>query len=315
MPTSTTPPMINAATPAATKPATAPIETPAAAARRTMSDAQFAQLAKIVYDRAGIHFPSAKKYVLESRLSHRLVELELEDFDQYIAFLTMGPYQSDEFQEMFNRITINETSFFRNEPQLDVFEKKVLPELIEARKSTKRLRIWSAACSTGEEPYTLAMLVHRTLGVRLPDWKIEILGTDISERALEVAAEARYTDYAMRTTNAMVRQRYFRQDGPYFILSDAIKPMVNFDLLNLKDRLAAKRHGVWDVIFCRNVMIYFDDPMKKQVVNMFADQLAGDGYLFIGHSENIRAGEAPLTNMPWPQAFCYRKAGADKPVL
>lgn len=284
--------------------------------KAAMSDAQFHQLAKIIYDRAGIHFAPAKKYVLESRLAHRLSELELEDFSQYISFLTMGPYQTDEFQEMFNRITINETSFFRNEPQLDVFEKKVLPEIIEARKSTKRLRIWSAACSTGEEPYTLAMLVHRTLGVRLPDWRIEILGTDISEKALEAASEARYTEYAMRTTNPMVRTRYFKQDGPYFILSDSIKPMVNFEILNLKDRLAAKRHGTWDVIFCRNVMIYFDDPMKKQVVNMFADQLAPDGYLFIGHSETIRPGEAPFEPMPWPQAFAYRKPlGSTKPVM
>ena len=117
-----------------------------------MSTAQFEKLRKIIYDRAGIHFPDAKKYVLESRLGHRLGELEVEDFDQYIAFLTMGPYQSDEFQEMFNRITINETSFFRNEPQLDVFERKILPEILEKRKATKRLRIWSAACSSGEEP-------------------------------------------------------------------------------------------------------------------------------------------------------------------
>jgi hypothetical protein len=104
-------------------------------ATKTMSDSQFKSLAKIIYDRAGIHFPETKKYIVESRLGHRLTELELDDFDQYIAFLTMGPYQSDEFQEMFNRITINETSFFRNEPQLDVFEKQILPELMEARKT------------------------------------------------------------------------------------------------------------------------------------------------------------------------------------
>jgi len=213
----------------------------------------------------------------------------------------------DEFQEMFNRITINETSFFRNEPQLEVFERKILPQILEARKNTKRLRIWSAACSTGEEPFTLAILVQRTLGVRIADWRIEILGTDISERALEVAQEAKYTEYAMRTTNPMIRQKYFRTDGPYFYLNDTIKSMVNFELHNLKDTLAAKRHGTWDVIFCRNVMIYFDDAMKKGVLNSFADNLADDGALFIGHSETIRAGEAPFEALPIPQGFCYRK--------
>ena len=280
----------------------------------SMSDKQFESLRKVIYQRAGIHFPDGKKYILESRLSHRLTELEMDDFDQYLSFLTMGPYQSDEFQEMFNRITINETSFFRNEPQLDIFEKRILPELLEARKSTKRLRIWSAACSTGEEPYTLAILVHRTLGVRLADWRVEILGTDISERAVDFAVEGKYTDYAMRSTHASVRERYFKHEGPYWLLSDQIKPMVNFEVQNLKDRLAAKRHGTWDIIFCRNVMIYFDDQMKVQVLNTFADQLAADGTLFIGHSETIRTGEAPFASLPISAGFCYQKTGKPSAV-
>jgi chemotaxis protein methyltransferase CheR len=283
-----------------------------ATAAATLSDRQFADLRKIIYDRSGIHFPDGKKYVLESRLAHRLAELEMDGFDQYLALLSMGPYQMDEFQEMFNRITINETSFFRNEPQLEVFEKVILPQVIEARKSTKRLRIWSAACSTGEEPYTLAILIHRTLGVRAMDWRIEILGTDISERVLEVAAEGKYTEYAMRTTSPIMRQRYFKQDGPFWLLSDTIKPMVNFEKHNLKDRLAARRHGIWDVIFCRNVMIYFDDQMKQSVVQTFSDQLAEDGFLFIGHSETIRYPGCPFEAVNAPQGFCYRKLQAQK---
>jgi chemotaxis protein methyltransferase CheR len=282
---------------------------PLSAPKAAMSDRQFGQLRKIIYDRAGIHFPDGKKYVLESRLSHRLTELEVDDFDQYIALLSMGPFQQDEFQEMFNRITINETSFFRNEPQLEVFEKKALPAILDARRSAKRLRIWSAACSTGEEPYTLSMLVDRSLGLRLADWRIEILGTDISERALTIAAEARYTEYAIRTTPALVKQRYFRQDGPYSILQPNIKQMVTFELHNLRDRLAAKRHGQWDIIFCRNVMIYFDDAMKAEVLKTFSEVLADDGWLFIGHSETIRPGEAPFESVAIPQGFCYRKLG------
>ncbi len=275
----------------------------------TMSEKQFQKLRNVIYERSGIHFPDAKKYVLESRLGRRLVELEMEDYDQYTAFLTMGPFQQDEFQEMFDRITINETSFFRNEPQLDVFEKQVLPSLLEARKSSKRLRIWSAACSSGEEPYTIAMQLHRTLGIRLADWRIEILGTDISDKVLSMAQEGRYTDYSMRTTSPAVKQRYFKQDGAYWQVSDTVRSMVNFELHNLKDRLAAKRHGTWDVIFCRNVMIYFDDAMKAQVLGMFHDQLADDGSLFIGHSESIKPGSVPLVQIPVSHAFCYRKAG------
>jgi chemotaxis protein methyltransferase CheR len=275
----------------------------------SMSDKQFAELRKIIYNRAGIHFPDNKKYVLESRLGTRLQELEIEDYDQYVGFLTMGPYQQDEFQEMFNRITINETSFFRNEPQLDIFEKQVLPELLEARKGVKRLRLWSAACSSGEEPYTLAMIVHRSLGLRLSEWKVEILGTDISEKVVEYAQEGVYTDYAMRTTAPLVKQKYFTNKDAQWHLSEQIKSMVNFQIHNLKERLAAKRFGAFDVIFCRNVMIYFDDAMKDGCVQMFNDQLATDGTLFIGHSENIRNGSV-FQPLPIPQGFCYRKPGA-----
>tara|TARA_R110000868_G_scaffold241497_1_gene496128 strand:- start:108108 stop:108947 length:840 start_codon:yes stop_codon:yes gene_type:complete len=273
-----------------------------------MSTVQFTRLAQVIYDRSGIHFPEPKKYILESRLSHRLNELEMTDFDQYIAYLTMGPYQMDEFQEMFNRITINETSFFRNDAQLNVFEQQILPELLEARASTKRLRIWSAACSTGEEPFTLAMLLHRTLGVRFNDWHIEILGTDISEKALKVANNGTYNSYALRSTPPLIKSRYFTESGRDFQLSDSIRSMVNFERHNLKDRLAAERHGTWDVIFCRNVLIYFDDDMKRGVVSMFDNQLADDGTLFIGHSERIKDLTDSFEQLPIPQGFCYKKS-------
>lgn len=273
----------------------------------TMSKTQFDRLSQVIYDRSGIHFPDSKQYILESRLSHRLNELEMEDFDQYIAYLTMGPYQMDEFQEMFNRITINETSFFRNDAQLAVFEHQILPELLEARAKTKRLRVWSAACSTGEEPFTLAMMLHRTLGVRLSDWNIEILGTDISEKALKVAQSGTYNNYAVRSTPELIKSRYFTQEGRSFQLNDTIRSMVNFERHNLKDRMAAKRHGTWDVIFCRNVLIYFDDAMKKGVISMFANQLADDGTLFIGHSERIKDLTQDFQQLSIPQGFCYQK--------
>ena len=272
-----------------------------------MSTDQFTRMAKIIYDRSGIHFPDTKKYIIESRLSLRVAELEMEDFDQYISYLTMGPYQTEEFQEMFNRITINETSFFRNDAQLDVFESKILPDLLEARASKKRLRIWSAACSTGEEPFTIAMLLHRTLGVRLSDWRIEILGTDISEKALKVAQGGKYNSYAVRTTPSLMKDRYFKEDGRDFLLNDTIRSMVNFEKHNLKDRMAARRHGTWDVIFCRNVLIYFDDEMKRDVISMFDKQLDNDGTLFIGHSERIKALTDTFEQLPIPQGFCYQK--------
>jgi len=273
----------------------------------TLSDAHFDRLRKIIYDRAGIHFPDTKKYVLESRLSRRLDELGFEDFNQYILFLTAGPYQQDEFQEMFNRITINETSFFRNEPQLSVFENRVLPGLIEARAAQKRLRIWSAACSSGEEPYTLAIQLHRSLGIRLADWRIEILGTDISAKALSAAKAGRYGEYALRSAPSLVRQRYFSQTQGGLEIDPTIKQMVRFELLNLKDATAARRFGTFDVIFCRNVMIYFDQTMRQHCGQVFHRQLADDGVLFIGHSETLEGLGLPFERIPAAQAFAYTK--------
>ncbi|MEM9295892.1 MAG: protein-glutamate O-methyltransferase CheR [Planctomycetota bacterium] len=278
------------------------------ATKLTMSDAQFGKLREVIYKRAGIHFQDSKKYVLESRLARRLEELEFENFDQYLMFLTAGPYQADEFQEMFNRITINETSFFRNPPQLDYFETTVLPELLEARKSNKTLRIWSSASSSGEEAYTLAIQVARSLGVRLADWKVEILGTDISEKVLATATAGKYPHYSVRSVDPLVMKRYFTEENNQYQLDPEIMSMVHFEKLNLKDALAARRFGTWDVIFCRNVMIYFDDAMKNSVVNLFHRQLADDGTLFIGHSESLRNLDAPFRQIDAPQAFAYQKA-------
>lgn len=277
-----------------------------------MTDNQFNQLRKLVYARSGISFSDGKRYVLESRLARRLEELKIDNFDQYMTFLSIGPYRDDEFQEMFNRITINETSFFRNEPQLDVFERSVLPRLLEARKATRRLRIWSSACSTGEEPYTLAIQVHRTLGVRLPDWKIEILGSDISEKVLLAAQAGRYASYATRTTSPLVLKRYFKEVNGFYQIDPTIQSMVHFELLNLKDAAAARRFGTWDVIFCRNVLIYFDDAMKDHCASLFHDQLAEDGVLFIGHSETLRNTSRPFVPLPAPEAFAYARAAGGK---
>ena len=275
-----------------------------------MSDEQFTKLRDIIYERSGIDFQPAKKYLLESRLGRRLQELEMEDYDQYVMFLTIGPYRDDEFQEMFNRITINETSFFRNEPQLKVFENQALPAILKARSDLKRLRLWSAACSSGEEPFTLAMIVHRTLGVRLMDWRIEILGTDISEKMLEVADTGVFSSYAIRSTPKLLLDRYFTEKSGAYELDPEIRSMVTFERINLKDRMGARRHGVWDAIMCRNVLIYFDKEMKQQVVKMFHGQLADDGWLFIGHSESIRDLGVPFEPVQIPQGFCHRKIGA-----
>lgn len=256
---------------------------------------QFDTLRAIIYAHVGIHFPDGKKSLLESRLSRRLGELGLESFDQYTKYLTFAPQREDELQEMLSRVTVNQTSFFRDPAQLAFIRGTVLPGLIESRCAELTLRIWSAACSTGEEAYTLAVLVHQVLGERLPDWRIEILGTDVSAKAIAAATEARYTDESVRAIEPAVRERYFKQDGPFWRPDPLVSSLVSFDVHNLKDRLGAKRYGQWDAVVCRNALIYFDDAMKARVASMFADQLRPDGWLIVGASDSLGWPEVPLT--------------------
>ncbi|MEO0475974.1 MAG: protein-glutamate O-methyltransferase CheR [Planctomycetota bacterium] len=273
-----------------------------------MTTEQFAQFRKVIYDHSGIWFPENKQYLLESRLNRRMTSLQIDSFDQYHMLLTTGPFRDDEFQEMCNAITINETSFFRNEGQLEIFENHLLSDLIEKRKNIKRLRIWSAACSSGEEPYTLGIILNRTLGIRMMDWRIEILATDLSERVLDLAAEGVYGSFSFRTVSDRDKQTNFKETDQGLAINDNIKQLVHFQKHNLRDTLAAKRFGQFDAIFCRNVMIYFDDQMRANCVSMFHDRLAPDGVLCVGHSESIR-NDARFTEHPDPKAFAYHKSG------
>ena len=273
-----------------------------------LSETEFESLARIIHERSGIRFELDRRYVLESKLADRLRELGMDSFGQYVSLLSMGPYQQEEFQEMFNRITMNETSFFRHEAQLEVFERVVLPEMLAARKATKRLRIWSAACASGEEPYTLAMIVHRTLGVRLADWHIEILGTDISEHCLEIASRGVYDEETLGATPDGVKRQYFARKGSQWAVGDEVRQMVGFEAHNLEDGIGASCHGIWDIIFCRNVMIYFDEAMKQRVLHTLHEQLDEDGTLFLGHAEAIRPEDVPFEARSEQGGFCYRKA-------
>ena len=278
-------------------------------ATNKMTPEQFTRFRQVIYDHSGIWFPEAKQYLLESRLSRRMASLEIDNFDQYHMLLTTGPFKDDEFQEMCNAITINETSFFRNEGQLEVFENQMLSDLIEKRKASKRLRIWSAACSSGEEPYTLGIILNRTLGIRIMDWHIEILATDLSERVLDLAAAGVYGSFSFRTVSDRVKQSNFKDTSQGLEINDNIKQLVHFQKHNLRDAAAARRFGQFDAIFCRNVMIYFDEEMRASCISMFHDRLSPDGVLCVGHSESIR-NDTRFAEHPDPRAFAYYKSGA-----
>jgi chemotaxis protein methyltransferase CheR len=254
-----------------------------------LTDEEFLQLRDFIYAQSGIYIAENRKYLIENRLSNRLKDLNLKSFGEYSYYLRFDVHRRDEMVKLFAAITTNETSFYRNPPQLQVFQdivlKKVLDDLRAAR--TRRLRIWSAGCSTGEEPYTLSIILHEVLHAEIGAWDIKINAMDLSEPVLASARRGVYSDYALRTTPKEIISKYFTFRNDLYEIKPELKRLVNFMQGNLSDRMGLKRLERSQLVFCRNVIIYFDDPMKKQVVASFYDNLLPHGYLFIGHSESL----------------------------
>ena len=254
-----------------------------------VTDDEFVQLRDFIYQQSGIFIAENRKYLVENRLSNRIKELNLKTFGEYYYFLRFDASRKTELTKLFEVITTNETSFFRNPPQLKVFQEKILPATLEEikKKGVKKLRIWSAGCSTGEEPYTLAIILHEVLKTELPQWDIKITANDLSEVVLKAARQGRYSEYALRTTPPEIIAKYFLKKDAVYDISPRLKPIINFAPINLSDRLMLKRNERSHIIFCRNVIIYFDDEMKRQVIESFYDNLLPGGCMLIGHSESL----------------------------
>lgn len=253
-----------------------------------MSLETFKKLRDLIYEKSGIHFSENKKYFLESRLEKRFKEKNLRDFEEYLFFLTYDPRKSHEFHILFDSITTNETSFFRNPLQLEGFENFVLSEITERKKKAgiKSLKILSLPCSTGEEPYTLSMICLEKNLVSL-GWNIEIHAGDISEGTLISARKGVYGRNSVRNTPPNYLHKYFTILGESFTINDQVKKHVRFENINMSDSVKLKKFRDFDIVFCRNVLIYFDEKMKRKVVASLYDALAPNGYLFIGHSESL----------------------------
>jgi chemotaxis protein methyltransferase CheR len=252
-----------------------------------MTDEEFRLLRDFVYQHCGLHFTPESKYLLEKRLNKRLQQHNLKNFKDYYYFLRYSQHKDQELTEVVDALTTNETYFFREDFQLKTFTQEILPE-IRARKEKsgdKRLRIWSAGCSSGEEPYTIAMLL---LGMpEFQDWQIDIIGTDISQRVLQIARKGVYGASSFRTTDLAYQRRYFSEvDGKHRV-ADNVKNLVTISHLNLFDAPRVTLLGKMDAIFCRNVIIYFDQTAKKRVIESFHDRLRPEGFLLLGHSESL----------------------------
>ena len=276
---------------------------------QTMADATFKELRAFIYSVTGIYFQDNKKYLLESRLSKRLQMLRLERFEEYLSFVQYGTGKDEERKFLYDAITINETYFFRNEPQFEIMEKTLIPDILgkKATNGKSKLRIWSAASSSGEEAYTIAMIFLEKIKPKYPFLELEIVGTDISPSVVETARKGIYREYSVRNMPKYYLEKYFTASDGRFALDESVRRLARFEHLNLYDRQHMKTMTGYDVIFCCNVLIYFDPNSKIQVVSQLYDGLNRGGYLFIGYAESLHGISSAFKIVNFPKAIAYKK--------
>lgn len=245
----------------------------------------FRLIRDIIRDYCGIYFDDGSRYLVEKRLSRRVRTLQLNDFRDYYRFIRYDRRAQEELATIMDILTVNETYFFREQNQLRAFGGEILDEIKTANADRRTLKIWSAGCSTGEEPYTIAMIVHERIELR--PWDIEIHGSDINQRVLQVARKGVYRKNSFRTIEPYYVTKYFTEEDSAYRLSDTVRKYVNFSYLNLLDPFKMKFFGKMDVIFCRNVLIYFDNESRRKVIEHFYDRLNDGGFLLLGHAESL----------------------------
>ncbi len=265
---------------------------------KNLPDRLFQQFSHLVYEQCGINLHDGKKALLQARLNKRLRLTGIGSYEEYFKFITSSD-NGGEFIHFLDSVSTNLTYFFRESQHFEFLEQVALPELIEKKRKNResRIRIWSAGCSTGEEPYSLAMCVLALLP-DMPKWDFRILATDISTRALEAAGNGIYSDEKVQKIPPALRQFNFRKISnangkAEYEIAPHLKRIVTFHRLNLKDHYPFK--GSFDFIFCRNVMIYFDKKTQEELVNKMASFLSPGGFLFVGHSESLTGLAHKLT--------------------
>jgi chemotaxis protein methyltransferase CheR len=273
-----------------------------AAPAPALTDAELRLLQALIYQECGMHFDERRTPFLQDRLLRRLKETRADSFYSYYRLLISGEGKA-ELAKLVENLTVNETSFFRHRAQLDLFQKFVLEDMLRRKQAHREysIRIWSAGCSTGQEAYTLGMMTSDAMSyyylrnplpveMKLPKplvpapWRVEILASDISYSVLRTGQEGAYSENQMAGVDYGMRLRYFDKVGERYAVKKALKEMVHFDFHNLKTEYLPQRN---DVIFCRNVMMYFDEAEQKRLVNKFYRCLNPGGHLFVGHAESL----------------------------
>jgi chemotaxis protein methyltransferase CheR len=264
-----------------------------------LSDEDFERYRILIYNESGIHFTASNRTILESRLKERLRKMQLNTVAEYYAILKKDP---EELKVLLDTVTTNLTRFFRNLPHFQTLEFYVVPDLIKEKRKTgdSVVRIWSAGCSTGEEPYTIAIVMKELLP---PGMRCEIIGSDLSLKSL-IAKEAFYPEPRVPDSPEAYLKKYFEKRDNGYLVRPEIKNMVKFDYHNLKFDSGQRN---LDIVFCRNVIIYFDEAAQEAVINKFYDAMNKHSYLFIGHSESLFGMKTRFEFLKTDWACIYRK--------
>lgn len=251
-----------------------------------ITDKEFKLFQEIIYRQTGIHMSEKKRNLIVARLSKRLRALNLKNFSEYYQHL-IDNSSGDEIINLINRVTTNKTDFFREVHHFDLLLQEIFPAIIREGNASRerKLRIWSAGCSTGEEPYSLAMTVSEAFKAER-GWDIKILATDLDTEVLMKATAGIYPSQAITPVPINYISKYFERTDSGYEVTKSIKSLISFRKLNLMEQAFPMKKS-FDMIFCRNVMIYFDDETKSSLVRKFHHHLKENGFMFIGHSESL----------------------------
>jgi chemotaxis protein methyltransferase CheR len=275
-----------------------------------LGDPAYRKIRDLIYQVSGIYQPEEKTYLLASRCARRINAVHAKGPAEYFEHLTVRGNREVELRLLLNEITIGETYMFRSTPQLDALRNVILPQIQQTKAAIglKNLRFWSAGCSTGEEPYTLAMFLLEQADKLLAGWTFDILATDLNENSLATASAGIYGDYALRNTPELLRKKYFKPyDDKRLQVTDQLKSLIRFERVNLFDDGKMTFLKGMDVIFCCNVLIYFDLSSKRKVVQHFFSNLLPGGYLFLGHAESLYQVDDKFHLVHFPGAIGYWK--------
>jgi len=279
-------------------------------------DPAYLKIRDVVYQACGIYHSEEKLYLLAAACKRRMANSKASEPRQYLDLISNPGTRVIELRELLNEITIGETCLFRSPPQLAALQNVILPELIATRSKIglRKLRIWSAGCSTGEEPYTLAMFLMEQTEKQLKGWTFEIAATDLNDRSIESCKAGVYGEYAVRNTTDLYKRKYFSPaEGGKLQVNNEVKAKVSFSRLNLNDDSKMLFMKGLDLIFCCNVLIYFDIPSKRRVVQHFFSNVQPPGYFFLGHAESLYqvTDQFRLVHLPGTTAYLKPVPGTE----